>query len=72
MIKRKNTPAELASHIVELPVEMIKGLKAKIDSCNDNSYTWSVKNPGAFSLKEAKEVIAIWEKARGPIALKGI
>lgn len=72
MIKRKNTPAELASHIIELPVEVIKEFKARIDSCNGNSYTWSVKNPGAYDLNEAKEVVAIWEKARGPIALKGI
>lgn len=67
--KHRNTPAELAHHIVTLPVEYLRDLKAKVDACGNNAYVWDQKRTrGSWDLFQIREVMAIWEKANGPIA----
>jgi hypothetical protein len=67
-----NTPKALAHHIVNLDVELMRTYKAKIEACGNNSYTWEQENPassGSWDLFQAREVVAIWEEANGPISL---
>jgi hypothetical protein len=64
-----NTPTALAHHIITLPVEWIRDLKAKVEACGDNSYTWEQqRTKGSWDLFQIREALAIWEKANGPIA----
>jgi hypothetical protein len=68
--KLGNTPAALAHHIVTLPVEILRDLKAKVDACGNNVYAWDqqVRTKGSWDLFQIREVMAIWEKVNGPIA----
>jgi hypothetical protein len=67
--KLGNTPAALAHHIVTLPVEYLRDLKAKVDACGDNVYVWDQgRTSGQWDLFQIREVLAIWEKVNGPIA----
>lgn len=67
--KLGNTPAALAHHIVTLPVEYLRDVKAKVDACGNNVYAWDqVRTKGSWDLFQIREVMAIWEKVNGPIA----
>jgi hypothetical protein len=68
--KTGNTPKELAHHIVSLPVEYLRDLKAKVEACGDNVYVWEQKKEkGSWDLFQIREVLAIWEEVNGPIQL---
>jgi len=67
--KLGKTPAALAHHIVTLPVEFLRDIKAKVDACGNNVDAWEqVRTGGQWDLFQIKEVMAIWENANGPIA----